>query len=377
LYGPGDDTTQPLPAGDAGRQKAVQSSVNAIQTDLARLGAKQTKLASSDRNITKPILQRSGNKQFFDAAPVPLKRLFGSPLLPVGGFAWGPNKERHVNGTWGDPRKFNGKPEQSTHPGLDFAAVYGESVHACADGNVRFVGCQMGPYLDNRKSTSISIKRPHQDAPKGAWKFILDDKENIVLRRDGREIGDGGIFVTIRHNGDFEGYQTEYFHLALAVVKPGPIKEGQLIGYVGQTALGRVGPHLHFQVAFVGGGGRQVVNPVTMVPHIRKNPPDSLRTPGVNGVILPPFTSVALQLAASHGANMLNASARGTALLNQGTAEIKQCMSTHAQNSAQITAVQGAAVSAAAGAANATALAVTTPMTFDFAKGTWTDGRPT
>ena len=387
LYGPGDDLTRPPPGTDAkrptwtssgqGLAEPDQAAVNAIQTDLARLGAKQTKLASSDLNFIKPPLQSvaNGQQKFYDAAPTPLKRLLGSPLALTGEFARGPQKERQVGGGgyFGAPRNFTRKNEKlrGIHPGLDFSAPCGEAVYACADGVVTFVGCQT---LGTRRS----IKGPHQDIrdPTGKkWQFILDAQESVVLRRVERNIGDGGIFVIVAHTGDFQGYQTEYFHLeSVAVEHRQKITEGALIGYVGTTAAGIIGPHLHFQVRLVGGA---IVNPTTLVPNYKKGGPDSSTVAGSSGVVLPLYASTALQVAASQGANMLNASARGTAILNQGTATIKQNMSTHAQNIAQTTAVQEAALASAATATNATALSVTTPMTFDFDRGTWTDGRPT
>ena len=53
-----------------------------------------------------------------------------------------------------------------------------------------------------------------------------------------------GKYVKIRHN---ETYETQYLHMSRRAVKPGqPVKQGEVIGYVGQTGLA-TGPHVCFR----------------------------------------------------------------------------------------------------------------------------------
>ncbi|MCA1653403.1 MAG: M23 family metallopeptidase, partial [Sphingomonadales bacterium] len=56
------------------------------------------------------------------------------------------------------------------------------------------------------------------------------------------------------------GIETSYSHMSRMVVAPGSsVRQGQLIGYVGQTGLA-TGPHLHYEVMR---GGVQV-NPMAV-----------------------------------------------------------------------------------------------------------------
>jgi murein DD-endopeptidase MepM/ murein hydrolase activator NlpD len=83
----------------------------------------------------------------------------------------------------------------------------------------------------------------------------------IVAAADGQVSGAGyaggyGRQVRIVHSG---GLMTTYSHMSSIVAQPGlPIRQGQVIGYVGSSGLS-TGPHVHFEVRV---GGRPV-NPLT------------------------------------------------------------------------------------------------------------------
>ncbi len=101
------------------------------------------------------------------------------------------------------------------HLGVDFAAPTGTAIRAVGDGVVEFAG----------------------------WS------------------GGNGRFVKIRHDGV---YQSSYSHLSRiprGIATGTRVKQGQLIGYVGQTGLA-TGPHLHY--AFWRSG--QYVDPFTVKP---------------------------------------------------------------------------------------------------------------
>ena len=84
----------------------------------------------------------------------------------------------------------------------------------------------------------------------------------IVSAADGEVVGAGwsggyGRQVQVRHQG---GIVTTYSHMSGIAAEPGqPVRQGQVIGYVGSTGIS-TGPHLHFEVRL---GGR-AVNPLAV-----------------------------------------------------------------------------------------------------------------
>lgn len=85
------------------------------------------------------------------------------------------------------------------HNGIDYAAAYGTPVRATADGSVSYA------------------------AAKGGY----------------------GNLVEVQHPN---GYATRYAHLSrIAVTEHQPVRQGDVIGYVGSTGLS-TGPHLHYEV---------------------------------------------------------------------------------------------------------------------------------
>jgi murein DD-endopeptidase MepM/ murein hydrolase activator NlpD len=83
----------------------------------------------------------------------------------------------------------------------------------------------------------------------------------IAAAADGQVVGAGyaggyGRQVRVMHAG---GIVTTYSHMSSIVAVPGmPVRQGQVIGYVGASGLA-TGPHLHFEVRING----QPVNPFT------------------------------------------------------------------------------------------------------------------
>ena len=99
------------------------------------------------------------------------------------------------------------------HQGVDFAAPTGTPIMAAGTGHIEFVGNN----------------------------------------------GGAGKYIRIKH---LNGYKTSYSHLskyASGIQKNIKVRQGQIIGYVGNTGLS-TGPHLHYEVIFNG----KRINPMKM-----------------------------------------------------------------------------------------------------------------
>ena len=99
------------------------------------------------------------------------------------------------------------------HQGVDFAAPTGTPIMAAGTGHIEFVGNN----------------------------------------------GGAGKYIRIKH---LNGYKTSYSHLskyASGIKKNVKVRQGQVIGYVGNTGLS-TGPHLHYEVIFNG----KRINPMKM-----------------------------------------------------------------------------------------------------------------
>ncbi len=109
------------------------------------------------------------------------------------------------------------------HNGIDisFADCYGEPVYACAPGTVRYIQDGWTP------AHGVS----------NMWSF--------------------GNCVVVDHT---EGWQSVYAHLSRLAVTPGtPIRQGQLVGYIGSTG-NSTGPHLHLALYYHGSPGENGMN---------------------------------------------------------------------------------------------------------------------
>ena len=99
------------------------------------------------------------------------------------------------------------------HQGVDFAAPTGTPIMAAGNGHIEFVGTN----------------------------------------------GGAGKYIRIKH---LNGYKTSYSHLskyASGMKKNLKVKQGQVIGFVGNTGLS-TGPHLHYEVSF----NNEKINPMKM-----------------------------------------------------------------------------------------------------------------
>lgn len=102
-------------------------------------------------------------------------------------------------------------------------------------------------YSLSRLHPVLKIRRPHRGvdyaAPQGTPVYAIGD--GYVVKR-GWDSKGGGNYLKIKHNGI---YTTGYLHLqsfAKGIAQGTFVKQGQVIGYVGQTGLA-TGPHLDFR----------------------------------------------------------------------------------------------------------------------------------
>jgi murein DD-endopeptidase MepM/ murein hydrolase activator NlpD len=343
-----------------------------LQRAAATLAARH----GSDLNQTIPAVEydKATGRRFFDTAPIPLRRLLGSPLARSGKFAQGPARERRLSGGWGDPRSFSYDPRVNTnarHQGLDFVAPAGEPVLSCGDGIVSFAGYQSR----DRSRQAIGVDGAHADARNN----VLDKAGNVVALQ--AQVGFGGIAVHVKHNGDFDGYRTEYYHLASVTVREGQrVAEGQQIGTIGNTGVAGIGPHLHFQVALVVAGLSALVRPTALVPNYWPGHADSTTT-AVPGQVAPASPTIGLapagsQVATSAATAQTQAADRATITQNQGVSEVKRNQARHSDlMETRLGAYQGGLYATMASFQGGGAI-VTSPMTFNFTTGTWSDGQP-
>jgi murein DD-endopeptidase MepM/ murein hydrolase activator NlpD len=103
-------------------------------------------------------------------------------------------------------------------------------------------------FSNSRMHPVLKIRRPHHGvdyaAASGTPVYTIGD--GVVLKKAYQASG-GGNYVTIKHNAT---YTTTYMHLkafANGIQVGKRLKQGDLVGYVGQTGLAS-GPHLDFRV---------------------------------------------------------------------------------------------------------------------------------
>lgn len=237
-------------------QAGVPSESPAVSVDrgLRRYAAALTAQADADAGKTRSpsTTNADGQRVPLHAPKLPGNRLLGSPLDVGAGpnvVSYRGNPVRRVSSGWGEARS-TGYDElanrERAHHGLDFPGQVGEPVRAAFDGTVTFVGVQRRVAGSTALAGAVARADGSIQGPGGA----------LIPPSD---IGFGGLFVQITHTGAYQGYQTEYMHLASTppALKSGTVvKEGDVIGTLGVSGgnggVVRSGPHLHFQIRTAG-----------------------------------------------------------------------------------------------------------------------------
>lgn len=338
-------------------------SVKEMGTGLARASSSQGDKSASDTNAQGPAIEYDPDtkQRFYDTAPVPTKRLLGSPLALMGPYATGPHQERQLLNGW-----------VAGHRSLDFKIALGEPVLAMGDGTIVFVGYQ------SKTLGLIAVEDVHADS-KGN---ILNGNEEVVSPP--HEVGQGGIVVQILHSGDFEGYRSEYFHLGsvdVSMIAPGNrVSEGAQIGKTGgtggPTGFSKSNPVLPVQISFVSGAIATIVRPTAFVPNVWPGHQDSTSGTGLgSSIVMPILNAFGAQTMASHAAVVIQSFDRATSLQNQDVSDTKLAQSRHDTFIQQTLNNRQSTLYAATAAFKEQPLAkVTAPMVFDFEKGVWVIG---
>lgn len=239
---------------DAQAGVPAESPSASVDRALRRYAASLDAQGSADagRDVSPTATDASGARTPLYAVKPPGGRLLGSPLSTSSGpdvVAYRGNAVRRVSSGWGEARSTgydDAANRERAHHGLDFPGRVGEPVAAVFSGTVTFVGAQ--------RRTGGSTYLPGATA---AADGTVTGADGTVLRPS--DLGFGGVFVQVTHDGPYQGYQTESMHLSS--VPPGIIKgkvvvEGEVIGALGVTGgnagVVRSGAHLHFQVRVAG-----------------------------------------------------------------------------------------------------------------------------
>lgn len=175
----------------------------------------------------------------WEPTPNPTNGL-GGPNL--GGFTSGPPGARNVDYTFTTPDAAT-KP---CPPRLACANTLGGAwQEPTKSGDYRSERRNPGNDPGNTRGAPNDHGRCH-----AGWDLAAPSGQPVVAAAAGQahtgyQAGGAGNYVTVDHGG---GTQSLYMHLsAFAPAAHGPVRAGQLIGYVGSTGHS-TGPHLHFEV---------------------------------------------------------------------------------------------------------------------------------
>ena len=364
---------------------------------------KQGAKAKSSLNVAPtPAVKNKDGSYHSEIEQTPLKRYFSSPLATTGvstAYLYtlpGGLVVRQTTSGWGDARSSvyvgaGGASHPDTnrkHHGLDFAGATGEAVLAAAPGNITRVTVQV-----KVKGGPRHLIQPQEDftpGPDGVQGTGTGDvtgfdkatgKPVRILRG---ELGHGGVYVEITHDGDLQGYKTHYMHLLSvpAGIREGTrVQEGAVIGYTGRSGgIGGLteGPHLHFAVQF---NDKPTPAEPTVPHHSRKNAADG--APGTDALV---STFQALQKAgkaplgqvAIFGASAANlrGQTRAAQAASQGPAEIKKQQADYYTYQAQQEKAEATRLLRTGGQYNSKQPVIKDAMTFNYQTGLWSDGRP-
>jgi len=139
------------------------------------------------------------------------------------------------------------------HGAVDQNAPIGTPVRAVADGVVTDV-YSMSSYM---RETNRILSRLRRGRAK-TWSIAKSRLRRCSctrrIRRRSRGAWKSGVFISVKHVSD-EGktFKTQYMHLSRVFVAIGKnVRQGQVVGKSGDTAIIDSKPHLHFQTKHKG-----------------------------------------------------------------------------------------------------------------------------
>lgn len=357
----GDGTTIPS-ASDPTRIPAEDAN-SSTRTIIQKLAARKSALlekVKATRNWQEPKPEKPDGSDVYVylSAPERLKRIFDSPLHRTGKWVVGRYNVRKLREGWGAAAY-----ARTLQTGLNYYAEYGEDVITCAGGRVEFVG-----YIQVPANRYIDITDAHQDEEQN----VLGAQGDIVAHKN--RVGNGGIVIRVRHNGDFFGYLTEYFNLssvAAGVARGKSVVDGQVIGKTG-TSGGIKEPQLLVTLSWSNGGDAVRVRPSTLIPNSYDGQLDSTEqnietwranfiSPGPDGQTL----------ITANAATAAGTTDRSTDLQNTTRKNVTDAQAAHTSYIAQTMGQQERQLYEAMAKYQQSGFVVIDAMTYDFVEGVW------
>jgi murein DD-endopeptidase MepM/ murein hydrolase activator NlpD len=146
---------------------------------------------------------------------------------------------------------YNQRRGRKIHGAIDQYASIGTPVRAVADGIITDI-CSMSSYMHETNRILRRFRRGFAKSWPAAKKRMRQCNCTWRLRRRSRGTWRAGVFISIKHISD-KGkiFISQYMHLSKILVVLGEkVKQGQVIGKSGDTAIIDSDPHLHFQIKY-------------------------------------------------------------------------------------------------------------------------------
>jgi len=326
-----------------------------IDAQLGAVAAKLVEKIASTKNWEAPAPTKiPGTEQYhYLTAPRLIREPLRGPLAEQGQWAQGPDHERLVMVGW-----------SSSHLGLSFYTDGNELVLSCGNGDISFIG----------------YSRIH--AGRVVWKELpgahLNDAGDVldgdnVIVASAADVGPQGISVHVAHNGNYNGYQTEYYHLRTTHdrVKGQEVETGTVLGHIGTKNEPK---RLFLALTFSNGGTPTNVVCSSLIRNCFPEGTDSTNAPAELQQLNFGGTSGWKRLVAGTVSSFLLTTNRSTDMQNVNGDSVAATQAQHTAQVAQTLAQQRKLNLEASAKLQQAGLIVRDAMTYDFEKGLWMIG---